>query len=337
MGGCRPQSHEAKRSILNFVSTALGSANYPAVTAALRALSPFSGAATSAIIGRSERLDAISAASSTRFRPTCSILTIPIWIRSFIRRPRSQRRCWRWRKHGVFPAGMLLPHSFSAWRWNAGSATRFSGHYARGWHITSTCGVFGAAAACAIAGAFGGRDCKCDRNCGESVRGDRRKSSDAAKNVSIGNAARNGLFAALLAAEDYSRRRGRSRDRSAGLAPWATNPISNACRRSWQDLGDRKEYLQALSGRHRISCRDRRLLQFAGENSTSASMISRPSRCKARRCCWRAATVRFATNAMRGSVSIIAPPARYCRVRQASRSLRTQRYFGPTSCPCARR
>src|SRR5258708_17844597 len=56
------QSHEAKRSILNFFATALGSAYDPAVTSALRALAPFSGAATSAIIGRSERLDALGAA-----------------------------------------------------------------------------------------------------------------------------------------------------------------------------------------------------------------------------------------------------------------------------------
>ena len=54
------QSHQAKRSMLNFFATALGSANDPAVTAALRTLLPFSGAATSTIIGRSERLDAMS-------------------------------------------------------------------------------------------------------------------------------------------------------------------------------------------------------------------------------------------------------------------------------------
>src|SRR5216684_162323 len=56
------QSHEAKRSILNFFATALGSAYDPAVTAALRTLSPFAGAATSAIVGRPERLDALGAA-----------------------------------------------------------------------------------------------------------------------------------------------------------------------------------------------------------------------------------------------------------------------------------
>jgi 2-methylcitrate dehydratase PrpD len=78
------------------------------------------------------------------------------------------------------------------------------GHYARGWHITSTCGVFGAAAACAkllglsadgIANAIG--------IAASQSAGIVENLPSAAKNVSVGNAARNGLFAALLAAEGY--------------------------------------------------------------------------------------------------------------------------------------
>ncbi|HMH95265.1 MAG TPA: MmgE/PrpD family protein, partial [Bradyrhizobium sp.] len=77
-------------------------------------------------------------------------------------------------------------------------------HYARGWHITSTCGVFGAAAACArllglsadgIANAIG--------IAASQSAGIVENLPSAAKNVSVGNAARNGLFAALLAAEGY--------------------------------------------------------------------------------------------------------------------------------------
>jgi 2-methylcitrate dehydratase PrpD len=79
------------------------------------------------------------------------------------------------------------------------------GHYARGWHITSTCGVFGAAAACAkllelsaeqISNAIG--------IAASQSAGIVENLPTAAKNVSVGNAARNGLFAALLAAEGYS-------------------------------------------------------------------------------------------------------------------------------------
>ena len=58
------QEHEAKRSLLNFFATALGSAHDPAVTIATRTLLPFSGPATSSVIGRDERLDALF-----RFQP----------------------------------------------------------------------------------------------------------------------------------------------------------------------------------------------------------------------------------------------------------------------------
>ena len=54
--------HEAMRSILNFFATALGSAHDPAVTMALNVLTPFNSGPTSAVIGRTERLDALGAA-----------------------------------------------------------------------------------------------------------------------------------------------------------------------------------------------------------------------------------------------------------------------------------
>jgi 2-methylcitrate dehydratase PrpD len=78
------------------------------------------------------------------------------------------------------------------------------GHYARGWHITSTCGIFGAAAARAkllglpaeaIANAIG--------LAASQSAGNVENLPSAAKNVSVGNAARNGLFAALLAQQGY--------------------------------------------------------------------------------------------------------------------------------------
>jgi 2-methylcitrate dehydratase PrpD len=78
-------------------------------------------------------------------------------------------------------------------------------HYARGWHITSTCGIFGAAAASAkllglpaegIANAIG--------IAASQSAGNVENLPSAAKNVSVGNAARNGLFAALLAQQGYA-------------------------------------------------------------------------------------------------------------------------------------
>ena len=102
----------------------------------------------------------------------------------------------------------------------------------------------------------------------------------AAKNVSVGNAARNGLFAALLAAEGYSASpRAIEGLRSAGPAPWVTSRMAAPDGRSRQDLGDREEHLQALSGGHCVSCRHRRLLQFAAKLNRRIDEIA-PSRCR---------------------------------------------------------
>ncbi len=200
------QSHEAKRSILNFFATALGSACDPAVTSALRALFPFSGAATSTIIGRPDRLDALAASfvnaisanlldfddthMDTIIHPAAPVAAPVLALAEA--RGSSGRDVIK-----AFVLGVEIECRIG----NAVSP----GHYARGWHITSTCGVFGAAAACArllglpadgIANAIG--------IAASQSAGIVENLASAAKNVSVGNAARNGLFAALLAEQGYA-------------------------------------------------------------------------------------------------------------------------------------
>ena len=199
------QSHEAKRSILNFFATALGSAYDPAVTSALRTLSPYSGAATSVIIGRPDRLDALGAAFVNAI--SANLLDFDDTHLDTIIHPAApvaapilalaQARGFSGRD--VITA-FILGVEVECRIGNAVSP----GHYARGWHITSTCGVFGAAAACAkllglsadgIANAIG--------IAASQSAGVVENLPSAAKNVSVGGAARNGLLAALLAAEGY--------------------------------------------------------------------------------------------------------------------------------------
>src|SRR5438270_1483091 len=200
------ESHEAKRSILNFFATALGSSNDVAVTSALQVLTPFSGYRTSSIIGRSERLDALGAAFvnaisanlldyddthlDTIIHPSAPVAAPVLAL--------AQARNLSGRD--VLTA-FILGVEVECRIGNAVSP----GHYARGWHITSTCGIFGAAAACAkllglsedgIANSIG--------IAASQSAGIVENLPSAAKNVSVGNAARNGLFAALLAAEGYS-------------------------------------------------------------------------------------------------------------------------------------
>ncbi len=200
------QNHEAKRSILNFFATALGSANDPAVSGALRALLPFSGAVTSAVIGRPERLDAMGAAFVNAI--SANLLDFDDTHLDTIIHPAAPVAApvlALAQAHGFSGQAVLAAFILGVEvECRVGNAVS-PGHYARGWHITSTCGVFGAAAACGwllklsadqIANAIG--------IAASQSAGIVENLPSAAKNVSVGNAARNGLFAALLAAEGYS-------------------------------------------------------------------------------------------------------------------------------------
>jgi 2-methylcitrate dehydratase PrpD len=80
-----------------------------------------------------------------------------------------------------------------------------SQHYSRGWHITATCGVFGSAAASAKLLKLTPQQTWNAIGIAASQSGSLVENlPSAAKNVGIGNAARNGLFAALLAEQGYT-------------------------------------------------------------------------------------------------------------------------------------
>jgi 2-methylcitrate dehydratase PrpD len=199
------QSHEAKRSILNFFATALGSAYDPAVTSALRTLSPFSGAATSAIVGRTELLDALGAAFVNAI--SANLLDFDDTHLDTIIHPAAPvaapvlalAQARRFSGRDVITA-IILGVEVECRIGNAVSP----GHYARGWHITSTCGVFGAAAASAkLLGLSADRIANAIGIAASQSAGIMENLPTAAKNVSVGNAARGGLLAALLAAEGY--------------------------------------------------------------------------------------------------------------------------------------
>jgi 2-methylcitrate dehydratase PrpD len=199
------QQHEAKRSVLNFFATALGSAHDPAVTIALRTLLPFSGAATSTIIGRTERLDMMGAAFVNAI--SANLLDFDDTHPETIIHPAAPVAAPALALAEAYKlSGRELLTAFILGvevECRIGSAVS-PRHYARGWHITSTCGIFGAAAACAkllglsvdgIADAIG--------IAASQSAGNVENLPTAAKNVSVGNAARNGLFGALLAQQGY--------------------------------------------------------------------------------------------------------------------------------------
>jgi 2-methylcitrate dehydratase PrpD len=78
-------------------------------------------------------------------------------------------------------------------------------HYARGWHITSTCGIFGAAIAIgSLLGLTEEKHVWSIGNAAAQAAGLVETLGTMSKSISVGNAARNGLLSALLAKQGFS-------------------------------------------------------------------------------------------------------------------------------------
>ena len=197
---------EATRTFLNWVGCAIGGARHETVDIALAALSPFSGPAEASILGRSERLDVLHAAlingisshvfdfDDTHLRtvihpagPVASAL-LAYSERCAIRGP-------------DFINALVLGVEIEC---RIGNAV-FPAHYDIGWHITGTCGVFGAAAAVGkllnldaqrMAWAFG--------IAASQPVGLREMFGSMTKSFHPGRAAQNGMTAALLAAQGFT-------------------------------------------------------------------------------------------------------------------------------------
>ena len=198
--------HEGKRSLLNSIGCALGVARSEPVEMAVRTLLPLSGADRVTVVGRAERLDILGAAfvnaiganlldyDDTHLRtvihPAAPVLPAVLALAE-------QRNL----------SGAIALHAFILGmevECRIGNAVS-PGHYARGWHITSTCGIFGAAAASAkLLGLNAEQTAHAIGVASSQSAGTIENLPSAGKNVSVGNAARNGLFAALLAEQGYN-------------------------------------------------------------------------------------------------------------------------------------
>lgn len=197
--------HEAKRALLNFFAVAIAGCRTAPIELALKSLSEFSGGKQATIVGRAERIDALSAAFlnaaganvfdycdthlPTVVHPT-SPLAPAVLALSELRKVTGPELLL------AFILGFEI-------ECRVGGAIS-PGHYPKGWHITSTCGVFGAAAGAAkllklseaqIVWALGNASTQSAGLC-ECL-------GWPAKSVSVGNAARNGLFSALLADKGF--------------------------------------------------------------------------------------------------------------------------------------
>jgi 2-methylcitrate dehydratase PrpD len=197
---------EGKRSLLNFIGCAIGSARSEPVETALGVLMGLSGAERVTLPGRRERLDMLSAAFinaiagnlldyddthlQTVIHPAAPVAPAALALAEL------QRLSGQALLHG-FILGMEA-------ECRIGNAVA-PGHYARGWHITATCGVFGAAVCGAkLLDLTAEQTAHALGIAASQSAGLVENLPSAAKNVGVGNAARNGLFAALLARRGYT-------------------------------------------------------------------------------------------------------------------------------------
>ena len=201
----RPR-HEAKRALLNFFAVALAGCRTEPVELALKTLAEFSGGRQATVIGRSERIDALSAAFlngaganvfdycdthlPTVVHPTAPLAPALLALADL-------RRVSGPELLAAFVLGFEI-------ECRVGLAVS-PGHYPRGWHITSTCGVFGSAAGAArLLGLGADRTVWALGSAATQSGGLCECLGWPAKSVSVGNAARNGLLAALLADKGFS-------------------------------------------------------------------------------------------------------------------------------------
>ncbi len=203
-----PQSvvREALRSILNFAGCAIGGSRCEAVERSLRVFGRYSGPRSASVFGRAEKLDLFAAACVNAM--SANALTYDDTHVPTVMHPGSSVAppLFAWAEENpvsgrdflhAFILGVevscRIGRSVSPW------------HYSHGYLITSTCGVFGAAVG---VGKFLGLNAEQMKwalgNAANQASGLVETLPDMAKNLAVGNSARAGLLAALLAQENFT-------------------------------------------------------------------------------------------------------------------------------------
>lgn len=197
---------EGVRTLMNWVGVAVGGSHDETVDRAVAALSPFSGPPQANLLGRTERFDIMNAAfvngvSSHIFDYDDTHL-----------------------KTIIHPAGPVMSAILAFSQYHAVSGRDFltalvlgvetelrignavyPNHYDVGWHITGTCGVFGAAASVGkLMGLTSQQMVWALGLAASQPVGLRESFGSMNKSFNPGRAASNGLFAAILAAKDFT-------------------------------------------------------------------------------------------------------------------------------------
>jgi len=197
--------HESKRTLLNFFSVALSACFDPTIQKAAEVYGRFSSSPQATVIGRSQRMDILAAAAlntmganvfdfdDTHF-PTIIHPTSPV-APPLLAWSETEKISGR-----DFLLSLVLGMEAECRIGNAVSPY----HYARGWHITSTCGVFGSAMAIGrIIGLTEQQLVWALGSASAQASGLVETLGTMSKSVSMGNAARNGIISALLAQQNF--------------------------------------------------------------------------------------------------------------------------------------
>ncbi|WP_397452332.1 MmgE/PrpD family protein [Pseudomonas sp. NA-150] len=198
--------HEAKRALVNYFAVSLAGCGDPDVLKAIHLFEGFRSGQQAHLIGRPERTDILNAASlnamsanvydfddthiPTIIHPTAPVAAALFALAETMALTGEQLLL-------AFVLGVEV-------ECRLGMAIS-PGHYQRGWHITSTCGVFGAAVG---AGKVLGLDAQqlvwAMGNASAQSSGLVETLGSMSKSIGVGNSARNGLLSALLANADFS-------------------------------------------------------------------------------------------------------------------------------------
>ncbi|MBN9427221.1 MAG: MmgE/PrpD family protein [Burkholderiales bacterium] len=197
--------HEARRALLNFFAAALGGCRDAAIDHALALFGNDAAVRGAAVIGRPERCDWLDAAlinamSANVFDFDDTHLPSIVHPTAPVAPPllalAERHRC----RGDEFLLALVLGMEIEC---RLGAAVSPS-HYRHGWHITSTCGVFGAAAASAkLLRLDAGRTLWALGNASAQSSGLMETLSSMSKSLGVGQSARNGLLSALLAERGF--------------------------------------------------------------------------------------------------------------------------------------
>jgi 2-methylcitrate dehydratase PrpD len=197
---------EARRTLTNWLGCAIGASRHASVEAALAAIRELSPSEQATVLGRDDRVDMASAALvngvsahafdfddthlKTIIHPAAPIASAALAL------------CEHAGAGGRLLVDALVLGVEVACR--VGNAV-YPDHYDRGWHITGSVGMLGAAAACArVLGLDAARTSMALGIAASQPTGVREQFGSMTKSLHAGAAARNGLMAALLARHGFT-------------------------------------------------------------------------------------------------------------------------------------